>query len=46
MARNVGVRIVEAVASTTPAGITVAAGTVAGIGYTLPCVVWWLLMND
>jgi hypothetical protein len=46
MEKNVGVRIVGVVDSITPAGITVAAGTVAGIGCTLPCVVWWLLMND
>ena len=46
MARNVGVRIVEVVVSTIRAGIMVAAGIVAGIGCTLPCVVWWLLMND
>jgi hypothetical protein len=46
MARNDGVRIVEAVVSIIRAGIMVAAGTVAAIGCTLPCVVWCLLTND
>jgi hypothetical protein len=46
MARSGGVRIVEAVVSIIRAGITGVALGVVGTGYTLPCVVWWLLKND